>query len=340
MKVKSLLSMVLAISFVCLGCAEEPSEKTTVTTALNKPLSYIPKQTNIIFHANLRDLKDTPLGQEFRNKLKSEMEDDEDYEEFVRETGLDPEKDIDELWVFISADARDHDYDKGGVLIRGKFDQERIIDYLKKEKPEEFSQDKYRGYRIYLINHRDKDVFTFLNSDLVVLGEFDWVKEIIDQAEDQKASVLNNSRMRALMRKVPAGSQIWGILDIGNMAERWAEEIRRRSSGFKGTKSLENMESILVAAKVHEKADVLIDGEFSSAEEASLVTDMLNGFKAMAKLAVADDKEAIDMIEGIKIKQQGNSLRITTRFGKNFIEKIEEKKAQFQGLNLGGLKYY
>jgi len=49
----------------------------------------------------------------------------------------------------------------------------------------------------------------------------------------------------------------------------------------------------------------------------------------MAKLMVMDDKEAIDMLNGIKIKSEGSMILINTTVDKNFFDKVDEKRKRF-----------
>jgi hypothetical protein len=96
------------------------------------------------------------------------------------------------------------------------------------------------------------------------------------------------------------------------------------------------MQSVLISTRLSDQADILIEGAFATAEEATLLSEMLNGFKSLGKLMVSDDKEAIDMLNDIKIDVKGSKVQITTRMQEDFFEKVEQKRKKFAngGINI------
>lgn len=333
MKLIIVFIAIIGIFILNTGCSGEPKQ-TEISANLSNYLSLIPKQTNVLFYANFENLKQTPLGEDIRSelekKLKEERE-DEDYLRFVEETGIDLKRDIYEIWV--GANAVDNQDKQGGAIIRGKFNKERIIDYVKREKSHKLHKDSYKSFNIYLLNDDDK-AFTFLNNKTVAIGNLYWLQKVISQSKNGEASVLNNSAMAELLAEVSYKKQLWGILNLKELTGNWVEEIRKHGSEFKGTKSLENMQWIVFSAQVEQKANVQIEGYFSTNEEAQLLADMLNGFKAMAKFVLSDDTEAIDMLNEIKISTDGAKVRILARVDRGYFEKLEQKKAKFQSIQI------
>ena len=115
------------------------------------------------------------------------------------------------------------------------------------------------------------------------------------------------------------------------MTEGETQKIRQKGYIFTGTKSIENMQSLIFNTRVEKDARLYIKGDVGTAEEAELLAETMNGFKAMAKLMVMDDKEAIDMLNGIKIKSEGSLILINTTVDKNFFDKVDEKRKKFGG---------
>ena len=118
------------------------------------------------------------------------------------------------------------------------------------------------------------------------------------------------------------------MFHLDGLSDEWAKKIRTESQ-FKGAESIEKMKSLYFYTKFSDKTDLFIKGDFATNTEAELVAEMLTGFKAMAKLMVMDDKEAIDMLNDIKIKTDGALLEITTKVDKSFLEKLKEKQSKF-----------
>lgn len=327
MKLIKVLTVIIVVFILFAGCSGEQKQK-HISIDLSNYLSLFPEQTNVLFYINLENLKQTPLGEDIRNefekKIKEEGE-DKDYLRFVEETGLDLKRDIHEVWVgAVIADNQN----QGGAVIRGKFNKEKIIDFIKTEKHHKLREETHEGFKLYFLDNEDEG-FTFLNKETVVFGKPQWLQKVISQSQNGQSSVLDNSAMAALIEEVSYKEQMWGVLNLKELTGNWVEEIRRKGSGFKGTKSLENMQWIVFSSQIKQKAKVVIEGNFSTEEEAQLLADMLNGIKAMAKFSVSDDKEAVDMLNGIKISTAGPKVKIVAKVDREFFEKLQQKRDKF-----------
>lgn len=333
-------NLLLAVLFGALlfniGCTAEESPKHAEEMAGSDAdyLALLPQNTNILFYANFQDLRKTRFGAEMRDKFRAELQDEDDpeYRRFVEATGLDFERDVHQVWAGVAA-GRDQEQEFGGAVVRGTFDRERIIDYLRREKPDQMMERSYRDHQIFVIGdkdgHDDNVEFAFLDSRNVLLGRTAWIKSVLDNADNRGKSVLDNPAMAKHIEQVPYKNQMWAILNLDQLSDEWAEQVRKRGSSFEGTKSIENMKSILFYTRIAERARMFMTGNFGTKEEAELVAEMLNGFKAMAKLMVSDDREAIDMLNEIDIKTEGSALKVTTNLSQEFFEKLKEKREKF-----------
>jgi hypothetical protein len=118
------------------------------------------------------------------------------------------------------------------------------------------------------------------------------------------------------------------VVDARGLSDRWTNQFRR-NSGFRGTESLENIESMVFYAEFDDRANIFLEGNFGTVEQAELLAESLNGFKAMAKLMVSDDRDAIDMLNEIKIKSRGETLNISAQLEQDFFDKLEQKSKRF-----------
>ena len=257
--------------------------------------------------------------------------DDEEYRDFLDATGIDPEKDIYELW-FSSAGQDEDDF--AGAIIRGKFDEKKIIAYIEDDRSHRLRQNTYRDHKVYTLENRrrgrnDDGEFTFLNSETVAIGNGQWLESVVDLSKDGGKSVMNNKAMARFIDEIPSKDQLWAVMNLSEMTDGWTQKIREQGSTFQGTKSIENMQSLVFHSRVDKDAKLYIKGDFGTPEEAELLAETLNGFKAMAKLMVSDDREAMDMLNGIKIKSDGSMIHINTTVDKEFFDKVDEKRKRF-----------
>lgn len=332
---KPILFFLMTFLFANYGCSRESGpEEGAATIAVSTHLSLLPESTHFLVYANMKSLKETPFGQGFSERLHRDLrleEDDESYRDFMEQTGFDFERDAHEIW--ISGRERGAlDHSTNGAIVRGQFHRDKIIDYAKTRRRSRVIEQEFEGHKIYVAEERDgKFAFSFLNDETVVLGNEEWVKSIILQKKSSK-NVLDNPSMSKFISQIPEKDYFWGVFDLSD--KNWAENIRRRGSPFKGAESLEKMKSLVFYAKVDQKAELVIKGDFATSEEAELFADMLNGFKAMAKMMVSDDKEAVDMLNGIRIQTDGADLQLTMNIDKDFFDKLEEKRQKFEKIEL------
>ncbi|NIR47701.1 hypothetical protein GWO43_04515 [candidate division KSB1 bacterium] len=337
MKSKIIRNSILAIFILSNGCTgEAPREASKPSAKMTNQLSILPQETNFVLYANIEAMRNSQFSQEvggdFGHKFREEWREERDFQEFVEATGLDPNKDIYEVWV--SALGIHDDYgeeDRGGAILRGNFDRERIVDYVKTEKRREIREVSYRDYDIF-IGEKENDeefAFTFLSDEIILGGNEPWLRTVLDLSENGGQNLMDNPVMTEYINDIPRKEHLWGVLNINQLTNEWAERLRQHGSEFKGTESLENMKTFLFYTYFDQKADINLKGIFETEDEAVLFADMLKGFKAMAKMMVSDDREAIDMLNEIKITNREKAVSISGVIGKEFVEKVEQKRKSF-----------
>jgi hypothetical protein len=311
-----------------LAC-QSNTETAEMSRKVVQALTLMPEQTNLLVYVNVASLQESQFGQEVRHQIDAGITDKEnqDYREVMEATGLDVEKDVSEVWLAGIADSDNET--KGGALVRGTFDRGRITDYLNKN-PEKFHRSAYKGHTLYVLGSADDNKALLLYDDETILtGDNAWLNLVLDNQDQKAANVLQNTVMAQCIDALPYKNHLWAVLNLKELSGKWAEKIRDQGNVFKGSKSVENMETIVFATRLNQSADVYIQGTFKTAEEAEMLGDMLKGFKSMAKLMVSDDKDAIDMLNEIDIRAEGRELRITTELQRDFIEKVQQKRRTF-----------
>lgn len=330
LKKSALFLILLGFGLQTSACSNENPPTEAVNLSQIDYLNFIPEETNLLIYANFENLKNTPFGQSIQDEFstKIETEEDEDYREFMKKTGIDLKRDIHQIWVCSMVD-NENESDAGAIIEGSNFDEERILQYIEEQENAEVKKTTYHGHTIYsnINDHDDDSGFTFLRKGLVAVGKESWLHSIIDQ-EGSSKNILDNEDMSKYINKIQQKDQLWGVFHLDGLSDDWARKIRSESP-FKGTESIEKLKSLYFYTKFSDKTELFIKGDFTTNAEAELVAEMMIGFKAMAKLMVMDDKEAIDMLNDIKIKTEGPVLEIKTKIDKTFIDKLKEKKNTF-----------
>jgi hypothetical protein len=67
-------------------------------------------------------------------------------------------------------------------------------------------------------------------------------------------------------------------------------------------------------------------GQFEDAEKAGLFRDAMKGFVATAKLSMSEDRDAIDILNKIKIDTKKDEVVIQFKMSQEDIDKLKEKR--------------
>lgn len=321
-RVSNCFVIVAVLAF--LYCADKPSQSSGAALGA-EGLDYVPRNSNALFYANLQEFRKTPFGKGMSVRFQRELdlEEDPDYREFVERTGLDLNRDVLEVWG--NAVIVDEERTEGGAIVRARFDRDRLLRYIEEKERGEFERQTYRDYELF-VDPDDSDALTILDDQTVAFGHIAWLKKTIDHLKGDSPSIRENAVMMGLVEQIPDNSQVWAALDMRDLSEGWVQEMQRSGAQFQGAESLESLESMILYVQAGDAARTTLLGNFGSAEKAQLLADMLRGLKAMAKLAVSDDREIVDLLDRVGIEVDGPRLSIVATIDEELIRKLEENK--------------
>src|ERR1700689_1891263 len=191
----------LCAAIILAGCARKSAIGPKIDPAL---ATLIPDDTTLLVGTRLEALEKTPVYQKYLADRKfSQVED------FARQTGLDPQKDLWEL-LFVSNG-------KDNVLLgRGKFANE-MEPRLEKGGAKRF------GYKGYNLIGDEKAAVVFISSTTAAIGATESLRYLLDQRGASKGPP---PALAALMKDIPQDAQFWaayagGPFDLtlpGNLA--------------------------------------------------------------------------------------------------------------------------
>jgi hypothetical protein len=175
-------------------------------------MALVPKESTIVFNVNIDRLRGSKTWAQIKDAA-NDPSTKKDYDEFVQKTGLDPLTQINGLsGGFLSAAGGN----KGqfAVIVRGKFDEQKIIAYAKDKAKEEgkagdLKTEQYNGKTVY--GETDDAGVTFIDSSTLVIGGREWVHKVIDVAAGKGESVKKNDALQGLMGKAHTDNVMWGV---------------------------------------------------------------------------------------------------------------------------------
>ncbi len=322
----------LAVVFL-VACGQ--SGKSSLSTAVQDDLAKLPKNVQSVFYADVQALKNSELGKEIHQEMDSTMarhhHRDEGYKEFMEATGLDLEKDVHSVLVGLQAhvdnsEQMKHMDGEAFAVVKGNFDEAKIISYVQEKEKEEGRTGlvivEYNGKKIYS-GPRAKHSAYFADASTVIVGSEEWVKQVIDSKLGADNLTANADLMK-LIGQLPHKNQLWAVGMPGDVMDRVASELSKHE-GFKAAHTLRSLKSGMMSAQVNSTADLWASATCTTEEDSRLMSEALKGALAMAKLAVSDDRELVDMLNRFEIEAKGTEVHVSGKIDKVFLEKLKAR---------------
>ena len=281
--------MLLAIS---AGCARKSPVGPKIDPAL---ATLIPDDTTLLVGTRLEALERTPVYQKYLADRKFPQ-----VEEFAKQTGLDPKKDLWEL-LFVSDG-------KNNVLLgRGKFANE-MEPRLEKEGAKRF------GYKGYTLVGSEKTAVVFFSSSTAAMGPTDSLRFLLDRRGTSKGPP---AALAASMKDIPSDAQFWaayagGPVDLGlggNLANigKLVNSIQTGSLYFDLRTGLNGVAS----------------GECSTDQSAEEVQGALKAFVGLGRLNTpANEKELQAAWDGMRVTLQDKRVRLYIDVPQNVVDRF------------------
>jgi len=191
--VRRLASFLAAVlCFLALAsCQPKQSASLHVSPALE---SLVPADTVVVLGFNLSALRDTAIYQKLITRVPLPP-----LEEFAKQTGLDPRKDLSEFLVCSNGKTT-------LLLARGKF---RVADLEVRFKSHGVTPENYKGHALF---GDQPAVVTFIDDSTAALGTIAAIHSLIDQLSAGRGLP---PELRDLLRTLPAGDQVYAALTGG-----------------------------------------------------------------------------------------------------------------------------
>ena len=288
---------ILTLALLCFGlcsCTRPEAISVRIDPAL---AALIPNQTKYLIDIKLDKLKDSAV---YQRHLKERFEDQ--FEEFSRNTGLDPRKD---LWeILICSDGR-----RTVMMGRGKFAIADLEPRLEREGAQRF---RYKSYNFF---GDEAKAGTFINVSTALVGSTDLLKEIVDRNNNPSIP----AALQPLIGAVPAGSQIFAVFDglpmrIPEMKDpNWSNLARVANSVNSGWFSLNLSRGL----------NLNLVANCRDAQMAEGLNGAARGLLGFARLSTpSDQKDLLKTIDSVDIKQDQSMVKVSANVPEDTVESL------------------
>ena len=303
--------------------------------AARDDLSLLPKETNVVLSLNLKRLRPTPVWKRITDMSDQTPEQKAKYDDFVKQTGIDPLKQVDALLIALPTTASAGDF--GALLRGGPFDEQKLVDYVKSQAKNdggEVIQNEYNGHKRYTDGRAGSTFAFFLDKGTIGFGNDAWSKKMIDLAGKAQGveSALANAELMALVKKTRTSDALWGAGLI-------APEARQRLSQNDQLKSAASMKDIHLSADLTGgfTFDSVIDlgSEADAADLTARLKEQLASSRQNPQIQILGFGRYFD---AIKVASQGAALHIDIKLDQAGVDDlIERARGLFKSLGGGGL---
>lgn len=287
---KRILLCVLIV--VSASCTKKTPDGPKIDPAL---ATLIPGDTTLLVGTRLEALARTPVYQKYLADRKFPQ-----VEEFAKQTGLDPKKDLWEL-LFVSNG-------KNNVLLgRGKFANE-MEPRLEKDGAKRF------GYKGYNLIGDEKTAVVFFSGSTAAIGATESLRFLLDQRGASKGPP---AALAALMKDIPPDSQFWAAYAGGPF-----------DLGFRGNmanigKLVSSIEAGTVYFDLRTGLNGVASGECSTDQSAEDVQGALKAFIGLGRLNTpANQPELLAAYDGLRVTEQDKRVKLYIDVPQNVVDQF------------------
>lgn len=308
------------LSFLIISsCTIE--EKEPLTAQMRSQLALLPANSTVIGYFNFARIRTSPVYELIDADVNENVFKNEEYEKFVQITGFDPDQNLLEL--YFASTAPGEDYGSNGMFIAlGKYEPDKIIEYIQSQLEEiELESEMFNQHKIFHIMSGDI-VFCFKDDQTLIGGKEKLVKNALSDKPEKDEQVLMKN-----INRLKYKNWAWLVIDT--------KPLIRQIGDHAISKKLPALENILRAdITLNLKSEISIVAELDciDQEKAKLLKDAMKGFVAAGKLSVSDDRQAVDILNKIKIEVRHNTVVSSTQWTKPELEKLIIRRQQVMSI--------
>ncbi|MBI4483345.1 MAG: hypothetical protein HY652_10700 [Acidobacteria bacterium] len=276
-------------------------------------LQYIPEQADVLFSADLEQIRQTALYLAVERERKEQLS--QALPELVQKTGIDPRTDLAQVAVatgFTPGPQGEPASVREGFLavVKGRFDPARIGDLLTSHGAVSTT---YRSHQVYLsLKGRQPIALCILSRSLLIFGSETNVQRALDVASGAGKSIQEDNQITDLRRNVDPEAQIWGVTSLEKLpSELPLRQGRPGPAPELQRQLIRSLQSLVGSLTVGDDLDLHLQGTAATAEDARLMVDTLKGALALARLNVKDPG-LLELLRDVRIEssEQAMDLRI------------------------------
>jgi len=268
-------------------------------------LAVLPRDADVFGMTNLAEARDSQalaaaLGETGLGMVSGTGS--EDFEAFVRLTGFDPSEDLDRVYVA----AREGQPKRAAFVAYGRFDRERIEQYVSDQSDVAFEVSEIDGVPVYLTTSDDgeRGGFALANDDMVLAGDEATLADMIRRLGTTPPPA--DAELQVLFDRVAFPDGAWFVARGFDRAGRHVPDeappsamAAQAAEGFVVSMNFEG-DGIPVRAFLKTKPEASADD----------VADVVRGGISAARSGMKDRPSALDVLDRVEVEAEGDGVRV------------------------------
>jgi hypothetical protein len=275
-------------------------------------LSYVPSDSSVVAYANVRDI----MSSEFRQKLRETVPTGEARNEFMTETGIDIERDVNSVIVAAAGTPNPANGPNNGLaLVRGVFSQAQIEASATQHGA---TLGEYKGKRLITMNadHGSTMSVAFLEPSLVAVGGDAFVRRAIDAKAGDNLTA--NPDMMKLINDLDGNNNAWAVGKVDNLQNMGALPDAVKAQ-------MPAVQWFAVTGHVNGGLSGTVRAEARDDKAAENLRDVVRGAMALARLQMGHDENIDSVINSLQMTGTGKTVSLSFAVPSSVVDSLAGK---------------
>jgi hypothetical protein len=326
MKKIAVIGLALVVVFLSLTACKKAGGADSV-------LSLIPQDAQGVVVVNVSKAMTT----DFVDKAIKENKEYQKYQEFIKETGIDPQKDIFYIAVgLIQKKTEGGETEQQGVVVANMNYNKDVLLAKIKEKASGLKEETYEGVTVYAITEKEAAKPTygaFLDASNILIGSEKAVKAVIDISKKKADNVFKNADLSALIKTANKNALLWSAFSFP------PEMMKDMAAKNPMASDLADVKALLIYFDYANKSLQLeIKGLGGDADKNKKLAETLTGYKALGGMFATEKPEVGELLNKIEVSSAPDYVKIFVNIPEDLLNKLSATAQKQVEEKLAGIK--
>jgi hypothetical protein len=295
--VRSLAAPLFAALCLLAGCQPKQSASLHVSPALE---ALVPADTVVVLGVNFASIRNTDVYQKLIARVPLPQLD-----QFTRETGLDPNKDLSEILLYSNGK-------NALLLVRGQF---RTADLDARLKSKGVTPSDYKGHALF---GDGRASVTFLSDSTAAAGTTAGLRAWIDEPSAGRGLPAS---LRDQLRTLPPGDQVYAALTGG--IQNLNLPLPRGENFDNIMQALRSVDTAVLGMNLSQGIDAVAVVNCQTERDAKFIHDLLRGLIGFGRLNTPDNRpDMLKLYDSIQVTQQQAQTKVTADIPQDLADKF------------------